>query len=292
MKASVFDERINKLGEGPTATGEKNNLVTWVDIHGMLVRSRDLASGAITEFSTNEHVGFQIPTKNGSHLLGTVSGPVLRTSDGSIKQLVSRSVADGFTASRSIRWNDGKVSPQGDLFLGTMAYDFATNAAAFYQMNSDGTHMRRLFGDVTISNGLDWSPDARLMYYIDSPLRRVDVFDVEERDIKNRRTIVKFDEDMGSPDGMCIDSEGNLWVAFFEGGAIRCFDSQTGKQLEEIECAAHFMTSCAFAGENLDQLIMTSFGETADREKYPEAGMTLIAQPGVRGRKTNLFGGN
>ena len=290
MKATIFDDRRNILGEGPTATGPSNEVIRWVDLYGKEVRSRHLITGVITQYETDEDVGFAIPRKSGGEIIGTANGPLLRDVDGTLHTLPTRIDADGYKSSQVVRWNDAKVSPQGDLFLGSMAYDFKTNAGALYQMRSDGKHMRRLFGDVTISNGLDWSVDGKAMYYIDTPLRRVDIFDVEEREIKNRRTLVSFPESMGMPDGMSVDSSNNLWVAFWMGHAVRCFDGKTGALLEEISCPAPRITSCVFAGENLDQLIITSASEDTDLKEYPEAGMVFIASPGARGQKTALFG--
>lgn len=290
MKASVFDERRNILGEGPTATGPKNEVITWVDLYGKKVRGRHLITEAVSEYETAEDVGFAIPRKLGGEIIGTANGPLLRDPNGTIHKLPTRIDADGYESKNIVRWNDAKVSPQGDLFLGTMAYDFKTNAGAVYQLRADGKHMRRLFGDVTISNGLDWTVDGKTMFYIDTPLRRVDIFDVEEREIRNRRTLVEFPESMGMPDGMSADADGNLWVAFWMGHAVRCFDGKTGALIEEISCPAPRITSCVFGGENLDQLFITCASEDTDLKEFPEAGFVFVATPGVRGQKTNLFG--
>lgn len=289
MKASVFDERVSLLGEGPTATGVANEEISWVDIMGRKVQSRNLLNGATTEYLTQEDVGFAIPRVGGGAILGVVSGPVLRDEDGAVHQLPSREDADGFPPNRPIRWNDGKVSPQGDLFMGTMPYDFTVNGGAFYQLRADGQHIRRLFGDVSVSNGLDWTVDGSQMFYIDTGLGRVDVFDVEGHDIRNRRTLITFPKEMGSPDGMSVDSQNNLWVAFWLGGAVRCFDAQTGSQIEEIICPAPRITSCVFGGEKLDQIFITSASQDTDVRQYPQAGMVFTASPGVVGQKTAHF---
>jgi gluconolactonase len=192
MQATVFDQRRSILGEGPTATGAKNQQIQWVDITGKLVRTRHLITGEISEYSTAEHVGFAIPRKIGGDVIGTANGPHLRDVDGTLHKLPTRIDADGFNATQVVRWNDGKISPDGDLFLGTMGYKFENNAAALYQMRGDGKHMRRIFGDVTISNGLDWTPDGKTMFYIDTTLQRVDKLDVVERDVINRRPFINF----------------------------------------------------------------------------------------------------
>ena len=125
MKASIFDERRNILGEGPTATGPKNEDVKWVDLYGKKVRSRHLVNGEICEYETTEDVGFAIPRLNGGEVIGTQNGPLLRDVDGTLHLLPTRVDADGYKASQIVRWNDAKVSPSGDLFLGSMAYDLS-----------------------------------------------------------------------------------------------------------------------------------------------------------------------
>ena len=289
IKASVFDERVNLLGEGPTSTGVANEIISWVDIMGRKVRSRNFLTGEVHEYATLEDIGFAIPRVPGGAILGVVSGPVLRDVDGTLHQLPSREDADGFAPNRPIRWNDGKVSPQGDLFMGTMAYDFVANSGAFYQLRGDGKHIRRIFGDVTISNGLDWTVDGTRMFYIDTASGGVDIFDVESHDIQNRRTFINFPKEMGSPDGMCVDASDNLWVAFWLGHAVRCFDGRTGIQIDEITLPAPRITSCVFGGEKLDQLFITSASEDTDLTQYPQAGMVFTASPGVVGQRTAHF---
>ncbi len=289
MKIEVFDERRNILGEGPNSSGKSNEWINWVDVTGRKVRFHNLLTSEISEYETPEDVSFAIPRLLGGEIIGVTDGPFLRDADGTLHSLPTRESADGFRASKKIRWNDAKVSPRGDLFLGTMAYDGEVNAAAFYQLRRDGKHLRRLFGDVTCSNGIGWSIDGALLYYIDTNLNRVDIFDVEESDIKNRRTHVSFTEDMGLADGMSIDANGNLWIAFWGGNRVRCIDGRTGEFLDEILCPAPLITSCVFGGAGLDQLIITSASESTDLNDFPEAGMLFISHPGVRGLPTTPF---
>jgi len=294
IAVEVFDSRRNKLGEGPTATGIGNNHIQWCDIYGQLIRSKDLASGAISEYQVDEAVGFQIPRSNGGDILGTANGPVLRDIDGKLTQLPSRQDADGYPDKVKLRWNDAKVSPDGYLFLGSMAYENQSDEGAFYRLSKDGKKLDRLFGSVGISNGMDWSVDLTRMFYIDTLSMRVDQFDYQNGQISNRRPLVQVEESMGFPDGMCSDANDNLWVAFWLGSCVRCFDGKTGKQLDEIKLPAQKVTSCVFAGEKLDKLVITSAvgnpGEQIDLEQYPQSGFTFIASPGVVGKKTTLFG--
>lgn len=291
MKVEVFDERRNILGEGPNSSGVENEIINWVDVTGRKVRFRNMLTSEISEYETSGDVSFAIPRAKGGEIIGVADGPLLRDSDGTLHRLPTREDADGFKTSKQIRWNDAKVSPAGDLFLGTMAYDAEVNAAAFYQLRGDGKHLRRLFGDVTCSNGMGWSIDNQLMYYIDTQLNRIDIFDVEGHEITNRRVHVTFAKEMGLADGMTVDALGNLWVAFWGGNRIRCIDGASGQIVDELLCPAPFITSCVFGGKDLDQLVITSASESTDLTDFPQAGMLFISQPGVRGRVTTLFPG-
>jgi gluconolactonase len=175
-----------------------------------------------------------------------------------------------------------------------MAYENQSNEGAFYRLSKDGKKLTRLFGEVGISNGMDWSVDQSRMFYIDTLSMKVEVFDFNNGQISNRRTLVEIQDGMGYPDGMCSDSNDNVWVAFWMGSCVRCFDGKSGKLLEEIKLPVQKVTSCCFAGENLDQLIITTAvgnpGEDMDLSVYPEAGFIFTASPGVSGKKTNLFG--
>jgi sugar lactone lactonase YvrE len=141
---------------------------------------------------------------------------------------------------------------------------------------------------------MDWSVDLSRMFYIDTLSMRVDQFDYQNGQISNRRPLVQITDGMGYPDGMCSDANDNLWVAFWLGSCVRCFDGKTGKQLDEIKLPAQKITSCVFAGEKLDKLVITSAvgnpGEQIDLDQYPQSGFIFIASPGVVGKKTNLFG--
>jgi gluconolactonase len=294
IAVEVFDSRRNQLGEGPTATGDKNSHVQWCDIYGKAVRSRDLLTGKIDEYLADQHIGFQIPRSKGGDILGTADGPVLRDKDGVIHKLPTRADVDGDNQSGVVRWNDAKVSPDGNLFLGSMAYENQSDQGAFYRLSKDGKKLDNLFGSVGISNGMDWSVDLSRMFYIDTLSMRVDQFDYQNGQISNRRPLVQITDGMGYPDGMCSDANDNLWVAFWLGSCVRCFDGKTGKQLDEIKLPAQKITSCVFAGEKLDKLVITSAvgnpGEQIDLDQYPQSGFIFIASPGVVGKKTNLFG--
>ena len=296
IKVEVLDNRRNQLGEGPTSSGENNNHIQWCDIYGRKVRWQNLITAQTGEFATNEDVGFQIPRVHGGEVLGTANGPVLRDLDGTLHKLPTRVEADGKPDATLLRWNDAKIASNGDLFLGTMAYQNQKDEGSFYRLTKDGKKLEKLFDKVAISNGMDWTKDNSRMFYIDTLTMKVEVFDykpLQSKVIENRRTFISIGENMGYPDGMCTDSQDNLWVAFWMGSCVRGYDGKTGKQIAEIKLPNPKVTSCCFGGEKLDKLIITTAvgnpGEDMDLKEFPTAGFIFVAEPGVTGKPTNLF---
>jgi len=289
MKFEVFDERRCSLGEGPTSSGQHNNHVMWIDILSFQVLWRDIASGEIGSFSTPAEVGFALPRKNSGIVLGHASGATLRNPDGTESALPSWSDAESEPLRTPVRWNDAKVSNVGDLWLGTMSYNAEPKKAALYRYSIKNKQLEILLDQVTVSNGMDWSLDGDSFFYIDSAKRTIDKFDLndERTQIKNRKVMWEVrDERFGIPDGMTIDAEDGLWVAFWGGSAVRRFDKNF-RITHEIEVPAKNVTSCTFAGENLETLIITT-ASNGDSDSNMESGMTFMCAPGISGRKINL----
>lgn len=287
LKAELWDNRRCILGEGPVAYGRSQ--VMWVDILGKKVLSRDLETHQIGEFETQDHVSFVLPRVGGGEVLGIADGPYLRDVDGALHRLPGRVEADGSDGVNPTRWNDAKVSPLGEVWLGSMTYDVLPNQAGLYRLAKDGLQLKRILDDITLGNGLGWSADGSRFYYIDTPTRRVDVFDVVGSNLTNRQTLVDVSDAGGFPDGLAVDSDGGIWVAFWEGSAVRRYDGGTGVLTTEIAVPVPRVTSCAFAGAKLNQLIITTALGKQDEDDVPESGMTFICEPGFVGLPTVLF---
>ena len=190
--------------------------------------------------------------------------------------------------------NDAKCDPAGRLLAGTTAFDFAPQAAALYRVEPDWS-FDRVVRDVTQSNGIAWSPDGSRMYFIDSATQSVDVFDydTDTGSAGDRRRLVTIERAHGVPDGMTVDSKGNLWVACFGGGAVRCF-SPAGEQLDEVFFPVSQVTSCAFGGPGLADLYVTSAAyrlSTEQLKREPRAGATFVCRPGAAGMPASSFAG-
>jgi sugar lactone lactonase YvrE len=171
-----------------------------------------------------------------------------------------------------------------------MAYDGATGGAALYRLDPGRTTLRPVLDDLTISNGLGWSPDRTRMYHVDTATRRVDVydFDLATGTMDNRRTFADIDH--GHPDGLCVDAAGGVWVALWEGGAVRRYTPE-GRLERVVGLPTPRVTSCAFAGPGYGSLIITTaaHGQPAGD---PSAGRTFRYEPGdVVGLAVDRFDG-
>ena len=173
----------------------------------------------------------------------------------------------------SNRLNDGKCDPLGRLWIGSMAFDFKHGAGSLYMLDLDGT-LHTMIESVTISNGIVWTKDRRTMYYIDSEENEVDAFDfdLDSGAIGNRRQAIK-NVWGGTFDGMTIDSEDNLFVAIWGGSAVLKIDPKNAELLEKTNVPGVLnVTSCAFGGEQLRDLYITSSADGADLDVHKNAG--------------------
>ena len=189
--------------------------------------------------------------------------------------------------------NDGKCDPSGRLWVGSMHFQQLANKANLFTVESSGTY-RIKKDSVTISNGIVWTADKKTMYYIDTPTSQIKAYDYNDANgaISNERIVVQIPESQGYPDGMTIDKEGMLWVGMWNGNAVIRFNPTTGKIDRKIEVPAHNVTSCAFGGESLDILYITTARvdmTEEELEKYPLAGSLFKILPRVEGVESHFF---
>ncbi len=296
----IFDDRVCTLGEGPYYD-PRTGRVGWVDLPASRVLWQDVATGDRGEISTPEPVSAAVLRAGGGLVLCVAEGPVLADPDGTVQMLGTFAEADAAagiaTVGPAVRANDAKADPGGRLFVGTLALDNTPGAAALYRLDPGTAVPRRILGDVTVGNGLGWSPEGTTMYFADTGPGRVDAFDYspETGEMTNRRTFVDFTAPAdgseplgGKPDGLCMDAAGGLWVACWGGGQVLHFTAD-GALERRVSVPATDVTSCAFAGEDLDQLVIT----TAARD-HPGggAGKTYRYRPGdVTGLPVGTYGG-
>lgn len=273
-------------GEGPCWDAATKRLI-WVDLERGIVHRFDPATGEDQLLEVGQPVGAAVPRAGGGLALALRDGFALLDPGSDQAHMVSDTEAD----KPGNRMNDGKCDSSGRFWAGTMAFDSEAGAGALYRLDPDG-RVTTVLENLTISNGLDWSPDERLMYFIDSPELRVDVFDYDRSsgEIENRRPLVSTPEELGVPDGMTLDSEGFLWVAFYGGGRVRRY-APDGALERELMLPVAYTTSCAFGGEALDRLYVTTSRLELAADDTSAAGAVFELAPGPHGRAAHSFAG-
>ena len=275
--SDVYRRADADLGEGPCWDPRRQALV-WVDILRREVHLTTPDEDRV--LTTPDYVGAVVPASGGGLLLAMDGFATLDVDSGAIRQVAA------IQRDPSVRMNDGKCDPAGRFWAGTMHVDEVPGAGALYRLDGPAS-ATCVIAPVTISNGLGWSPDGAWMYYIDTPTRSVRryAFDVAGGTLGPGSELVDTSAHAGFPDGMSVDAQGNLWVAFWDGGAVRCF-SPEGTLLEELQVPVRRPTSCTFGGPALRQLLITTarHGLTeAELREQPLAGSVLVAEPGVAG---------
>lgn len=288
-KVDVALEAKAELGEGPWWDSERAQLL-WVDIPKGEIHYFDPLSGSDDSITIGQPVGTVIGRQS--------EGVVCAVRDGigfaDLETGAFELVVPIESSRPTNRMNDGACDAAGRLWVGTMDTNLIPGAGSLYRVSGDLT-VARVVSPVSISNGIDWSPDGRTMYYIDSPTRQIEAwdFDPDIGALSNRRMVVKTPGIVATPDGMAIDSEGALWVAMWDGGCVLRY-SPNGELLRVIDMPVTRVTSVAFGGTSLDQLFITSAraGLTPDQlDQEPLAGSIFTVDPHVTGLPPHHFAG-
>ncbi len=271
-------------GEGPIWV---NGELVYVDIEGHKVVCFDPKSGEERIFDVGERVGTVVPRASGGFMIAGDSGfRFLDTATGAVTE-----IADPETEKANNRFNDGKCSPDGRFFAGSISMVKNTGDASLFRLDPD-LSVHKVIPNVTNSNGIVWTADGKAMFYIDTPtysVTRYD-YDVATGGISNAATAFSTKEVTdASADGMAIDASGNLWIAFCHGACVICF-SQAGEVLQRVDFPCLETTAVAFGGENLDEMYVTTGKHKSAVE--PDAGLLFVVKGlGVRGFPSAAFAG-
>lgn len=285
----VFCDIQAELGEGPL-WDHRLPCLYWVDIAVGTVYKYSPYTGQTSSINLGQKVGCIALTadpnllvaalKNGFHFFDFTTG-------------IGAVIADPEVNKLDNRFNDGKVSPEGELWAGTMDEVANTKgAAALYKLQSNH-QVKTLVSNISCSNGLAWSPDKKKFYLIDTGVRTLFAFDYNNGVLSNQQICMTFKDDGGIPDGMAMDTEGKLWIAHWNGYKVVRYDPTTGEALMEIKLPVAKITSCCFGGQNLTDLYITSakIGLTDEQlADQPLAGSTfVIGQIGFMGLSSNII---
>ncbi|MBO7743699.1 SMP-30/gluconolactonase/LRE family protein [Paenibacillus sp. MWE-103] len=276
------------LGEGP-CWDETNKRLYWVDIIEKKLHCYSPAKQTNETFVFEESPGAVAVRKSGGVVLAMKQGFY------AVDQARVTLLAHVDQEPRLNRFNDGKCDRMGRFWAGTMPLEGSDPTGSLYCLDTD-LQVRHLFGEVACSNGLAWSPDDTTMYYIDSPTKQVVAFDYDRGSgaITRKRTVVTIPDGEGVPDGMTIDAEGMLWVAQWDGCRVSRWNPRTGNRIDAISLPAARVTSCAFGGDRLDELYITTARSGLDEKalsEQPQAGGLFRVKVGVRGTLSHPFMG-
>jgi sugar lactone lactonase YvrE len=276
------------LGEGPRWDAATGRLL-WVDIEAGALHLFDPARGDDRKILLGNRVGAAAPVQGGGVLVALADRlAVVDLDDESIRSLVEIPHDEG------MRLNEGVCDPAGRFWVGSMALDYAPGAGALYRYSSDGG-LDRVLGEVTLSNGIGWSPDGGTMYYIDSMAYRVDAFDYDLSTgaISGRRPLIVIERGAGIPDGLAVDDDGGIWVALWGRGAIRRY-APDGELDRMLAVPAHNVTACCFGGDDGRSLYVTTASVELSAEQLrerPLAGSVFVTEAGVSGPPAQPFAG-
>lgn len=283
VQAEQLTEAIATHGEGPI-WDEAGACLRWVDMHrGDVLTLRP--SGQIDRLHVGDVAAAIRPRAGGGLVVAVERGFALVDSGGRVGR-----ERTAFADARC-RMNDGGVDRQGRFFCGSMAHTMTDPIGALYRLDPGG-EISVVLDRVTVSNGIAWSADGTVMYYIDSPSQRVDVFDYDTCSGMpvERRPHVRVSEAAGLPDGMALDAEGGTWVALWGGHAVHRYGCD-GRLNAVIDLQANLVTACAFGGSRLDELFITTSRDGLPPGAQPAAGAIFRVLPGVRGLPCGAFAG-
>lgn len=286
LTITALGSRKSLWGEGPIWW---KDALYYVDIEGKAIIRLDPQNGDESVWQLDQRIGCIAPCANGQLLYAGDRGIARFNLD----TAESVALCDPESDRPDNRFNDGKCDPRGHFWAGTINMKKVRGTAALYCLDPEQNLELKLSG-LTNSNGLAWSSDGRRFFHIDTPTRSISRYDFQAEGgrISASRTLVDteaagFDS---SPDGMCIDSEDRLWVAFCHGACVACFDSKNGRLLRTVQLPVVETTACTFGGPHMNQLFVTT-GIKSDQPETDAGKVFVIEGLNATGRPPHCFSG-
>ena len=286
FSAECIPNTKGDLGEG-LLWDERNETIMWVDAFVKIINTWSPATKTLIERKYDSLVTSIAKRESGGYVVAA-----------GLKLIVLNENLDVIGTSplempnENVRTNDGNVDINGNYWVGCFANDAKPKQGNLRRI-SPNLESKVFLKDISIANGMDWSPDNKICYYIDTPTKKVSRFNfnIETSELEGELEAIDVSQYSGMPDGMCVDAAGNLWVAFWGGGCVRSF-SPTGELLAQVDVAATLVTNCAFGGADLSTLYITcalpSYEDFVKGDE-PLAGSLFKADVGAKGRLQNNF---
>lgn len=278
LHGELFAKVGAELGEGPV-WDERTDRLTFVDIVAGRLYGLDSAGSVDVIAELDGHLGAAVPSATpGEYLLVVRDGFVCLGKDAT-----TRPVLSVLGERPDLRFNDAKCDPAGRCLAGTLSYRGEPAQAALFRLDP-GPEVTPVVTEVGLSNGLGWSPDGTLLYYVDTLSGRVDRFryDGDGGELFDRQPFLT----QAGPDGLCTDDDGGVWIASWADGCVRRYTPDAVLDVV-VDLPVPHATSCAFAGDTL--VITTAWAglDAEARQAAPQAGDLFAVRPGVTGRPAN-----
>ncbi|HSP76469.1 MAG TPA: SMP-30/gluconolactonase/LRE family protein [Cryobacterium sp.] len=281
MRARQRTDPVAFHAEGPVWS-ERWGGLRWVDMFAGDILS--LQGDSVSRRHVGTIAAALRPRSVGGAVIALERGFALEDAAGAITELGTLWDDPG------LRMNEGGCDPDGRFYCGSMAYDQTPGAGSLHRLDPDGT-VTRVLQNLTISNGLEWSPDGSLAYFNDTPTGRIAVLDYSpESGLTGLRPFADIPAGAGYPDGLTVDSEGGVWVALYGGSAVRRY-TPDGRLDGTVDVGATNVTACTFGGPDLKHLFITTSRENLEPGQDPLAGSLFVAEVGVAGRPVREFAG-
>ena len=276
-------EPVAYHGEGPVWSSTWGGL-KWVDMLAGDILTL-LPDGSVERQSVGTVAAAIRPRAAGGAVVAVENGFAIDPGAGGLVEYLP-----GVFDDHGLRMNEGACDPDGRFYCGSMAWDKETGRGSLYRLDRD-RNVTEVMAGVTISNGLDWSPDGRVAYYVDSATQQIDVFDYDRNHgLRNRRAFVQIPESAGAPDGLTVDAEGFVWVALWGGSAIHRYKPD-GTLDRVVRVPVSQVTALTFGGANLDELFITTSREGLVNGAEPSAGALFHYATHVKGQPVRAYRG-
>jgi sugar lactone lactonase YvrE len=281
LVAEQFSESLAYHAEGVVWI---DGAVQFVDMFAGDILRLDAAGGLVERRHVGSLAGCIRPRAAGGLVIAVERGFALLSADGAVQHLPE------VWSDPAVRMNEGATDPHGGFYAGSMAWDAEKSPfkGTLYYL-APTFEVTTVMTGLSISNGLAWSPDSSFAYFTDTPTRRLDILEFgDPGELLNRRPFRDVSDLGGTPDGLTVDAEGGVWVAFYNGSCVRRF-TPDGVLDEEVRLPVTRITSCTFGGPDLDELYITTSRENLPPGEEPQAGAIFRVSPGVTGLPAPAF---
>lgn len=276
----ILTKISGKLVEG-CVWDEKRNILYFIDIECRKIYALEPESKELEQIELPEYVGCILLEERGTVVAALTDG-LYRVDfcTKSVKKIMDIDLPQG------IRFNDGKCDPAGRLWVGTMAITQDTGALGAGELLCiQKEKIMSRYKEYTIPNGLAWDKERPYFYHVDTSLKRIERYKIEKGcNLVQRKTVIDLHDEKGSPDGMCMDCEGNLWAAMWGGGQIIGVNSRSGEIIGRIEVPDIYPSCCTFGGADMDRLFITTA-----RDEEGKGGEVYVQKMDVKGVRAERY---